>query len=424
MNKLIRQAAAVGGEPEDVHGGGLVCAGAVSGRSLGATLLSAGLCVVMLSGCADPGPAMPADIVRATTQPPARPIAVPLATPAPAREAADATPDTSLERLAESSGQPFFLPAPRGDGTTRSVIEQAADQSVDVQALLDAGKIERAEPAVVAVLPHIPPPPLDDPTNPGFVGPTQRLGSDDAATFDPLLDMAQRMAAMLRPGEGRLSLPPALALGPIEFIEPGVLADLESPDNVLGVKLDAADRETLVAARDEILANPDMANEALVQALAKLSPPPVLKVARSVLCSNVTSFGHYQPFTSETFLMDRPLVVVVYLELEGFLSRPARETDPAVQPGGGPQYSVDLTQSLTLFDDSSGLQVWHRPAQAIVETSRNRRRDFYTVQRVTLPSRLNVGKYNLKVTVKDRSSGSETEAVLPISIVADRSAMK
>jgi len=57
------------------------------------------------------------------------------------------------------------------------------------------------------------------------------------------------------------------------------------------------------------------------------------------------------------------------------------------------------------------------------DRSRTRRRDFYIVQRIDLPANLSVGKYNLKVAVRDRHApgGAEAEAVVPIQIVADAS---
>jgi hypothetical protein len=86
--------------------------------------------------------------------------------------------------------------------------------------------------------------------------------------------------------------------------------------------------------------------------------------------------------------------------------------------------SVDLSQSLSLYQDQGGLLSWHRPARPVIETSRNKRRDFYIIQQIELPSGLSIGRYNLKVTIKDRTSGGEAETILPITIVADRSAQR
>jgi hypothetical protein len=219
-------------------------------------------------------------------------------------------------------------------------------------------------------------------------------------------------------------IPDAVALAPIESMSPGVLADIESPKNYLGAKLSAEDRATLADARDRILAQPGAANDALARSLARLAPPPQLKIGRALLCTRVQGFGRYDPYDTNTFIARRPIRAIVYIELDGFLSRPARGVDPVDSSMSlSDQVSVELSQSLTLFHDPSGLQAWHRPAKSVVDTSRNKRRDFYLIQQIELPDTLSVGKYNLKVTVKDVTSGSEAEAVLPISVVADASAV-
>jgi hypothetical protein len=54
-----------------------------------------------------------------------------------------------------------------------------------------------------------------------------------------------------------------------------------------------------------------------------------------------------------------------------------------------------------------------------VDTSRNKRRDFYLINRIELPSTLSIGRYQLKVIMRDLVSGAEAEAIIPIEIVAE-----
>lgn len=243
---------------------------------------------------------------------------------------------------------------------------------------------------------------------------------------DPVVELASRMARLLReapPGGEKIS--DAVALAAIEAVRPGVLADLEAPANALGAKLAPEDRTTLVQARDRVLRQPDKANESLVKSLAKIAPPAAFKVARAVLCRRVDGFGRYEPYGTDTFVAGRPLRVIVYTELDGFGVRPAREGDP-VQPGLSPgeQVSVELSQSLTLYHDPSGLQAWHKPAQRVVETTRAKRRDFYLIHQIELPATLTVGRYMLKVTVTDATSGATDEVNLPINVVAQAPVVK
>jgi hypothetical protein len=359
-----------------------------------------------LAGCEAPGakPVNPADSTDTTV--------------------AEAAPNTSLEALADRSARPPLNLQPPGFDTPPTDLEREATlAALNLERLMASG----------AAKPRPPEPPPEDfvfePTT-EFVGP-EAIALEPPAPppqepFDPTLEMAQRMARLLRePAPGKPRMPDAVALSPIEALEPGILADLEAPDNRIGPRLTAEERQTLIAARDNILASPGTANESLVRALSRLAPPPELKIARAALCTRVTGFGHYDPFPSTTFLHARPIRAIVYVEVEGFMTRPAREGDPI---GSGASLaemlSVDLSQSLSLYQDPGGLLSWHRPARPVVETSRNKRRDFYIIQQIELPSGLSIGRYNLKVTVKDRTTGAEAETILPISIVADRSAQR
>ncbi|MEM1422887.1 MAG: hypothetical protein AAGH64_02680, partial [Planctomycetota bacterium] len=58
------------------------------------------------------------------------------------------------------------------------------------------------------------------------------------------------------------------------------------------------------------------------------------------------------------------------------------------------------------------------PEERITDFSRNRRRDFYTIQIVELPATLTIGRYHLRLTVTDAHSGEEAQAVVPIDVVA------
>jgi len=80
---------------------------------------------------------------------------------------------------------------------------------------------------------------------------------------------------------------------------------------------------------------------------------------------------------------------------------------------------VELTQSIAIHNDADDLIVWRAPDASIRDVSRDRRQDYYLVQRLDLPSRLTLGKYNVKVTVRDVATGSTDETVIPIEIVAD-----
>lgn len=168
------------------------------------------------------------------------------------------------------------------------------------------------------------------------------------------------------------------------------------------------------------------------KALAAPSPPPVaaslptapsvkpsgvsatessLTIAAAALCSRVESFGRYSPLNSSTFLAGRPAQMILYTELGGFSQKPL-ESDAN-------QFVTELGQSVELYLDADGSRQFVIPRQTIREATRSQRKDFYLVQRVTLPGNLSVGKYNLKVRVIDIASGQESERSIPIQIAAD-----
>ena len=156
----------------------------------------------------------------------------------------------------------------------------------------------------------------------------------------------------------------------------------------------AANPETVVAVGDGV---------------AAASRPAALKVRTLQLCRRVRSFGVYDTFEGTTFLAGRDQKVVVYVELDNFKS---------VRNAQG-IYEVKLTQDVQLYNDADGLKVWSEPAVDISDQSRNQRRDFFMVETVQLPARLSVGKYEMKVRVRDRQGDCVDEAAVPVNIVAD-----
>jgi hypothetical protein len=187
-----------------------------------------------------------------------------------------------------------------------------------------------------------------------------------------------------------------------------------------------------------------------------------LRVPKAVLCTRVEGFGMYtelprrgsvgratggaaggaggisgavnaEELPAYTFIAGRKNKFIVYCEIDGFASRPSSAS-------GRPGFEVEISQDLTLFAPGSGggfttsgaivgagrdVIAWRKPDQRVKDFSRNQRRDFFMVQIVELPEALTVGAYSLKVRVKDLASdgNAEAEAVIPIDVVADSSAL-
>lgn len=180
----------------------------------------------------------------------------------------------------------------------------------------------------------------------------------------------------------------------------------------------------------------------------KLNEQRPLKVARAALCTGVDGYGKFREFPGNTFLAGRAQTVIVYVEVENFGQRAAgperpdglkvsppnereREKKRADEKAGTKGKSktpaappidesvIELTESIAIHTEADDLVVWRADDATIRDSARARRDDYYLVQRITLPARLTLGKYSIKVSVRDAATGSTDEAVIPIEIVAD-----
>ena len=147
----------------------------------------------------------------------------------------------------------------------------------------------------------------------------------------------------------------------------------------------------------------------LERQVARLFGKRPVQIQKLDLCRQVTGYGVYKPFQDHRFLSNQKHKLIVYVELDHF--EPI-ETDN--------RYEVKLKQKVVLFNESDGLAVWSHDPVSIVDKSRNKRQDFFTVQLIELPQRLNVGKYRLKVRVTDVHGGSVDETTIPVQLVADQ----
>lgn len=334
-------------------------------------------------------------------------------TPRPSRSplaAADiASPDDTTFAL-DAAARTMPLASPRSGPDAETLARESSlawDQVAATTAPVTPPAIEPPVPAMApAVTPVVAPAPAPEPV---------------VAPSDPVAELAARMATMLRePGTpDRPRIADAAAIATIESLRPGALTDLDNTSSSLASSLSSQDRATLLDARDRLASRPAQAGEELGKLLNAVSPAPTLAIARASLCTRVTGFGAFTPYASNVFRAGQPIRAIVYIELDHFATRPAREGDQVFADAPiDQQVSVELSQSVSLFQDPGGLLAWHVPAQPITDTSRSKRRDFYLIQRIELPRTLSIGKYNIKVQVKDRVADAEAEAVIPITVVA------
>ena len=99
-------------------------------------------------------------------------------------------------------------------------------------------------------------------------------------------------------------------------------------------------------------------------------------------------------------------VVIIYCEVANFATRKTEEG----------LFQTHLAQQDTLITDD-GLLVWRPNPEEIEDRSRNQRRDFYLVKKLTLPETLAIGKYTLRMAVTDKLSNKVAMSTIAIEIV-------
>lgn len=135
-------------------------------------------------------------------------------------------------------------------------------------------------------------------------------------------------------------------------------------------------------------------------------------ITRAALCTRVEGYGRFETFPSYRFLGGIEHEIIVYTELENFTQR------ESIGPDGLPRFNIELSQRLELYHVADDLNTWNRSADTVRDESRNRLRDYYLTNRVWLPPTLGVGRYHLKVVMRDLLGERLAESIIPIEIVS------
>jgi len=131
-----------------------------------------------------------------------------------------------------------------------------------------------------------------------------------------------------------------------------------------------------------------------------------LTLPNAVLCNRVDGYGVYEPM-SPRFAAGKKNPVIVYCEVENFAS----------QINDKKQWETRLANEAILYTET-GMVAWTDKSKSIVDTSRNRRHDFFIVKKTELPV-LPLGRYILKISVTDQQSNRVAETTIPITIGAE-----
>lgn len=211
----------------------------------------------------------------------------------------------------------------------------------------------------------------------------------------------------------------ALALAGLESLRPQALDGLKGQGLLSDAEiasLDAA-RELFAALSSENgIAGPSEVSSVLDRIRRDLDARAGLRINRAELCTRVGGFGQYETFPSNRFVAGRAQPVIVYTEVDRFTHR------ESVGPDAQPRYEIEVSQRLELYHTADNLNTWNRAAETNRMVSRNRVRDYYLINQVTLPSNLSIGKYNLKIVMRDLVGGHVAETIIPIEIVSGATA--
>lgn len=352
------------------------------------------------------------------------------AEPEPAAEAAHHAPAAETAKPPEAHAAPAAAPAATPLATE---IHAPAEAHAPAAHAAEAHAPEAAHPTPTQIATVAPPKPAPAPLPASISPPTGDVASHGTAAM-------ASMTAVSPPPEAPTATQPtvteiptdtllnalrqraqshpqmvnyALALQLLESAETGKPADASS---LAG--LAPADQKLvtdLATALQTLTARPISGNMTLAERAA-----PVLEAAKSwqadadlslpklVLASRVDSYGVYTPI-EPVFENGKRQVVIIYCEVANFTAQKSEDG----------WYQTKLSQQDTLMTED-GLLVWRPNAEEVEDRSRNQRRDFYLVKKLTIPDNLAIGKYTLRMSVTDKLSNKVSMISMPIEIVAPK----
>jgi hypothetical protein len=247
-----------------------------------------------------------------------------------------------------------------------------------------------------------------------------------------IAELAGALSALLKEDAREAEDParPLVAAALLESIAAGVLPEADLPGGG-PLMLTEDERAALLALRElavrlvgdgtQIAGDPQRVRTVLLDAAENLREHARVRIVRAELCSRAPGFGSYIPLERRTFLAGRTNRMVVYAELDHFGLRPASDSEAAVE---GDRVAADLKQEMELYLREGDPQpTWQRTIDWLPRTSRRGFRDLFVATPIELPATLSVGEYDLKIRIYDEVGGSQDEAIVPIRIVADASAL-
>jgi len=140
----------------------------------------------------------------------------------------------------------------------------------------------------------------------------------------------------------------------------------------------------------------------LVEANTRLGEMAQLVVRNLNFCTEVTSFGVYQPFAETKFSAGQE--VLLYAEIENFKSE---QTEKG--------WHSSLRSSYEILDPQ-GHRVADHEFAVTQDNCRNQRRDFFILYNLFMPERIYPGTYTLQLTIEDALSNKIGQSSIDFEI--------
>jgi hypothetical protein len=371
----------------------------------GAFLLSAFCILFSLSGCEKPAAleVRPKQEIQDSST-----VDASLETISPGNSSLAAQSQRDVDMILKSRGA---AGVPQDTTSTTTTVSDPPRRNVvwnDPKRSTSPAKTSELTPALDAKSASVPPP-----TPPATKMTPQAAGSLAADRLKSLMvDLSRELYASgsysSTPLRELLMIAAMSMIDPQRGIDPKSVPDLTEKERELLAKL----QDFFAQLGRSLEANTDT-EAAIVAAVAKLRETlvkqPTLRLPTASLCTRVGGFGDYSLFEKYVFLAQSQQKAILYLEIADFVSE--------LNPKG--EYVTQIAQQLTIYSDSDGIPVWKEDWQTAVDVTKVKRQDFFTVQVITLPKALSVGKFNLKVRVRDEKSQAEAETSISFEMVAD-----
>ncbi|MEW4489712.1 hypothetical protein AB1L42_16645 [Thalassoglobus sp. JC818] len=157
--------------------------------------------------------------------------------------------------------------------------------------------------------------------------------------------------------------------------------------------------------------NPDVAertSQAISQlrlATSHLEVTARLRLKNVLFCQRIDGFGNYETYLSDRFRAGQR--VLIYSEIKNFTSKMTADGE----------YSTRIRSLLEIYDTTTGNRVDANDFPSTEDLSRTQRSDYYHSYRIDFPEHLSAGKYSLKITIVDESTGKQASSDIPFEIV-------